>query len=122
MKVVLITGGAGTIGRAFIKKYYNDYIFHNISRNEGSQVDLKRTYRFKHSNKEWSGIPIIASNMDGVGELNVAKILAKYNIITALTKQHDLNIINELSRLFINAPFTKGRNHFRIIINHLFSI
>ena len=44
MKVVLITGGAGTIGRAFIKKYYNDYIFHNISRNEGSQVDLKRTY------------------------------------------------------------------------------
>ena len=25
-------------------KYYNDYIFHNISRSEGSQVDLKRTY------------------------------------------------------------------------------
>lgn len=44
MKVVLITGGAGTIGRAFIKRYYKDYIFHNISRSEGSQVDLKRTY------------------------------------------------------------------------------
>ena len=58
------------------------------------EVDLSRTYKFKHSNKEWSGIPIIASNMDGVGELDVASSLAKHSIMTALTKQHDLQIIN----------------------------
>ena len=58
------------------------------------EVDLSRTYKFKHSNKEWSGIPIIASNMDGVGELDVANTLAKHSIMTALTKQHDLQIIN----------------------------
>ena len=58
------------------------------------EVDLSRTYKFKHSNKEWSGIPIIASNMDGVGELDVANSLAKHRIMTALTKQHDLQIIN----------------------------
>ena len=58
------------------------------------EVDLSRTYKFKHSNKEWSGIPIIASNMDGVGELDVAHSLAKHCIMTALTKQHDLQIIN----------------------------
>ena len=58
------------------------------------EVDLSRTYKFKHSNKEWSGIPIIASNMDGVGELKVADNLAKYRIVTALTKQHDLQAIN----------------------------
>ncbi len=58
------------------------------------EVDLSRTYKFKHSNKEWSGIPIIAANMDGVGELDVASSLAKHSIMTALTKQHDLQIIN----------------------------
>ena len=63
------------------------------------EVDLNRTYKFKHSNKEWSGIPIIASNMDGVGELNIANSLARYNIITALTKQHDLQIINEFKSI-----------------------
>ena len=56
-----------------------------------------RTYKFKHSNREWTGIPIIAANMDGVGELNVASSLAKYKIITALTKQHNLDLINNFS-------------------------
>jgi len=32
--------------------------------------------------------------MDGVGELNVASSLAKHSIMTALTKQHNLQIIN----------------------------
>ena len=63
------------------------------------EVDLSRTYKFKHSNKEWSGIPIIASNMDGIGELNIANSLARYNIITALTKQHDLQTINEFKSI-----------------------
>ena len=39
------------------------------------EVDLNRTYKFKFSNKEWSGIPIIASNMDGVGELECCRIV-----------------------------------------------
>ena len=30
MKKVLITGGAGTVGKAFIKKYYNEFKFYNI--------------------------------------------------------------------------------------------
>ena len=62
-----------------IKLDYSDVLFRpkRSTLKSRKEVDLKRTYRFKHSNKEWSGIPIIASNMDGVGELNVAKILAK---------------------------------------------
>ena len=32
-------------------------------------VKLERTYKFKYSNHEWSGIPLMAANMDGVGEL-----------------------------------------------------
>ena len=44
MKKVLITGGAGTIGKAFIKRYQDNYLFHNMSRNEGSQTQLKRDF------------------------------------------------------------------------------
>ena len=63
------------------------------------EVDLNRTYKFKHSNKEWSGIPIVASNMDGVGELDVANTLAQQSIMTALTKQHDLQAINNFKSI-----------------------
>ena len=34
MKKVLITGGSGTVGTAFINEYYDKYDFYNISRNE----------------------------------------------------------------------------------------
>ena len=44
MKKVLITGGAGTIGKAFIKRYQDIYKFSNMSRNEGSQAQLKREF------------------------------------------------------------------------------
>ena len=44
MRKVLITGGAGTIGKAFIKRYYDEFKFYNISRNEGSQTQLKREF------------------------------------------------------------------------------
>ena len=36
-------------------------------------VKLKRTYKFKYSNHEWSGVPLMAANMDGVGELQIAE-------------------------------------------------
>ena len=44
MKKVLITGGAGTIGKAFIKRYQNKFKFYNMSRNEGFQAQLKREF------------------------------------------------------------------------------
>ena len=31
MKKVLITGGTGTVGKAFIKQYYNDFEFQSFS-------------------------------------------------------------------------------------------
>ena len=58
------------------------------------EAELSRHFTFKHSNHTWTGIPIIASNMDGVGELEVAKSLSKFQIMTAFTKQHDLSLIH----------------------------
>lgn len=44
MKKVLITGGSGTVGTAFIKEFYNLYHFISYSRNEKKQVSLKRSF------------------------------------------------------------------------------
>ena len=44
MKKILITGGAGTVGSSFIKKYYTDYKFYNVSRNEMQIAKLKQNF------------------------------------------------------------------------------
>ena len=84
-----------------IKLDYSDVLFRpkRSTIKSRKEVDLNRTYKFKFSNKEWSGVPIIASNMDGVGELEVAKCLAEYGILTSLTKQHDLQSINKFNKI-----------------------
>ncbi len=52
------------------------------------EVDLNRTYRFKHSRQEWKGIPIMASNMDGVGTIHMALALQKTSLFTCLVKSY----------------------------------
>lgn len=44
MKKILITGGSGTVGTAFIEKYYNKYKFYNISRNEANLAKLTQHF------------------------------------------------------------------------------
>ena len=44
MKKILITGGTGTVGKSFIKEYYNDYLFYSISRNETGITELLREF------------------------------------------------------------------------------
>lgn len=55
-----------------------------------SQVDLARTFRFLHSKVEWSGVPVIAANMDTTGTFEAAAVLARYRLITAIHKHYDL--------------------------------
>ena len=78
-----------------IKLDYADVLFRpkRSTLSSRKDVELERTYKFKYSNHQWSGIPIIAANMDGVGELGVAKNLAKFNIMTCLTKHHEIKTI-----------------------------
>ena len=49
-------------------------------------VDLTRKFTFKHSKFSWSGIPIIASNMDHTGTVAMAHVLMEYPMLTALCK------------------------------------
>jgi len=52
------------------------------------QVDLVRHYKFKHSSKEYTGVPIMAANMDGVGTLAMAKELGTHSMFTCLVKTY----------------------------------
>tara|TARA_Y100001938_G_C8066648_1_gene420586 strand:+ start:629 stop:1654 length:1026 start_codon:yes stop_codon:yes gene_type:complete len=45
-------------------------------------VDITRTYKFKHSKAEWSGVPIMAANMDTVGTPEMHEKLLEYGMIT----------------------------------------
>jgi GMP reductase len=52
------------------------------------EVDLNREYVFKHSRDIWKGIPIMASNMDGVGTFDMAKALQKFPMFTCMVKSN----------------------------------
>ncbi|GFO53431.1 GMP reductase [Geomonas sp. Red276] len=53
-----------------------------------SDVDLLRTFKFLHSGYEWSGVPIIAANMDSTGTFEVADVLARHGMLTAVHKHY----------------------------------
>jgi len=56
-----------------------------------SQVSLDRTFQFKHSKKAFTGVPIIAANMDTVGTFEVAEVLAKRGVLTAIHKHYTVD-------------------------------
>ena len=55
-----------------------------------SQVELERQFTFKHSGIAWSGVPIIAANMDTVGTFSMAQALASFDILTAVHKHYSV--------------------------------
>ncbi|PNH87582.1 GMP reductase [Vibrio diazotrophicus] len=55
-----------------------------------SQVNLTREFTFKHSGRQWSGVPVIAANMDSVGSFKMAEALAKHNVMTAIHKHYSV--------------------------------
>ena len=50
------------------------------------EAELSRHFTFKHSNHTWTGIPIIASNMDHTGTIAMAHVLMEFPMLTALCK------------------------------------
>ena len=73
-----------------IKLDYNDILIkpRKTSLSSRNEVILERSFYFPKSKQNWTGIPIIASNMDTIGTYDVYKILSKYKIITAFHKFH----------------------------------
>lgn len=55
-----------------------------------SQVNLTRDFTFKHSGRQWSGVPVIAANMDSVGSFEMATALAEHGVMTAMHKHYSV--------------------------------
>lgn len=53
-----------------------------------AEVDISRTFRFLHTGGEWTGFPLIASNMDTIGTIGMARALASFNAMVALQKYY----------------------------------
>ena len=69
---------------------YSDVLIRPKRSTLGSRkdVDLNRRFTFRNSAIDYSGLPIMAANMDGVGTFAMASTLAEQNIFTCLVKTY----------------------------------
>ncbi|MGI2025881.1 GMP reductase [Endozoicomonas acroporae] len=88
---------------ADIKLGFKDVLFRpkRSTLKSRSQVSLERTFRFVHTDQEWSGVPVIAANMDTVGTFAMALALAEHKMLTAVHKHYT---VEEWQTFLDNAP------------------
>lgn len=60
-----------------------------------ADVSVERTFKLKHAGWEWSGIPIIAANMDTTGTMEMAESLDRLFLLTALHKHYSIDELGE---------------------------
>ena len=60
-----------------------------------SEANIEREMKFKHSPYIWKGVPIIVSNMDTTGTIEMARKLQEYKIITCLHKYYTVDDISD---------------------------
>ncbi|ABE37842.1 IMP dehydrogenase/GMP reductase [Rhodopseudomonas palustris BisB5] len=53
------------------------------------EANISRTFGFRHSSREWTGFPLIASNMDTIGTLEMADAFRPFGALVALHKFYD---------------------------------
>ncbi|MBW7954009.1 MAG: GMP reductase [Candidatus Dojkabacteria bacterium] len=75
-----------------------------------SDVDINREFEFLHSKRVWKGVPIIAANMDTIATVEVAKVLAKHELLTCLHKFYTNEQLIKMSaeKYFKNSIVTVG--------------
>ena len=96
-----------------VKLDYKDVLIRPKRSTLGSrkEVDLTRGFTFRNylgdtidDYRHYRGLPIMASNMDGVGTFEIADTLAKQEIFTCLVKTYDAQ---ELITYFSNGDQTR---------------
>jgi GMP reductase len=105
-----------------IKLDYNNVLIRPKRSTLGSrkEVDLERGFKFRNYQGEtiddyrhYRGVPIMASNMDGVGTFDMADTLAKQKIFTCLVKTLQ---VGELVNYFnADHDFRRGMNGMRMV-------
>ena len=56
-----------------------------------SDVDIARQFTFRHAGVNYHGIPIIASSMDTTGTIEMARVLDRFRLSTALHKHYSVD-------------------------------
>uniref|UniRef100_A0A8C4HPC2 GMP reductase n=1 Tax=Dicentrarchus labrax TaxID=13489 RepID=A0A8C4HPC2_DICLA len=75
-----------------LKLDFKDVLFRpkRSSLKSRSEVDLQRTFTFRNSKQTYNGIPIIAANMDTTGTFEMAQVLSKHTLFTAIHKHYSV--------------------------------
>ena len=75
-----------------VKLDYSDVLIRPKRSTLGSrkEVRMERSFTFAHG-QDYEGIPIMASNMDGVGTFEMADRLAEFSVFTCLVKTYSVN-------------------------------
>ena len=60
-----------------------------------SEVSLSRKFKFRHTEREWTGIPVVAANMDTTGTFEIAGELQKDKLLTCLQKFYSVREIKK---------------------------
>ena len=60
-----------------------------------SEVSLSRIFKFRHTEREWKGIPVVAANMDTTGTFEIANELQKDRLLTCLQKFYSVKDIKK---------------------------
>lgn len=60
-----------------------------------SEVFLERTFTFKYSPRTWTGVPIMVSNMDTTGTIEMALEMQKHKVLTCLHKYYTLDDLRD---------------------------
>ncbi|XP_063950952.1 GMP reductase 1-like isoform X1 [Lytechinus pictus] len=55
-----------------------------------NKVNLERSYVFRNSKKSYNGVPIMAANMDTVGNFEMAKALASHGLFSCIHKHYSV--------------------------------
>lgn len=76
-----------------LKLDYSDVLLKPKRSTLGSRKDVNLNRVF--ANFDWNGIPIMASNMDGVGTFEMAKSLSEFKMFTTLRKTYDTSQLVE---------------------------
>jgi GMP reductase len=90
---------------ADVKLDYSDVLLRPKRSTLGSRKDVsvERSYKFRNSKQLYTGSPIMAANMDGVGTFDMADTLASQGLFTCLVKTYE---VNELVSFFDPDDFT----------------
>lgn len=76
-----------------IKLEFKDVLFRpkRSTLSSRAEVSLDITYRFRNSKKTWTGVPLVAANMDTTGTFEMAVAFAKRKCLVCMHKHYTVD-------------------------------